>query len=245
MVTTATEADAARLVPDLQAQLDQRYPEARIIVRDLVQGPPVAAPVEVRLVGPDLETLRSLGDDARALMADLPLVTQVRSGVTGGAPQIRFNIDETNSRLLGFDLTTIAGQLQSSLVGVNGGSLVEGTEQLPIRVRFDDAFRGSLQSISEMPVILPGGAGISARGELPFVPLSAIAQPVLEPAPSVITRRNGERMNTVQAFIVPGVLPEEALQTVSDCIGRPRIRCAGRLSHGVGRRQRCAIEHSR
>ena len=214
MVTTATEADAARLVPDLQAQLDQSYPEARIIVRDLVQGPPVAAPVEVRLVGPDLETLRSLGDEARALMADLPLVTQVRSGVTGGAPQIRFNIDETNSRLLGFDLTTIAGQLQSSLVGVNGGSLVEGTEQLPIRVRFDDEFRSSLQSISEMPVVLPGGAGISARGELPFVPLSAIAQPVLEPAPSVITRRNGERMNTVQAFIVPGVLPEEALQTV-------------------------------
>ena len=134
--------------------------------------------------------------------------------MTGGAPQIRFNIDETNSRLLGFDLTTIAGQLQSSLVGVNGGSLVEGTDQLPVRVRFDDAFRGSLQSISEMPVVLPGGAGISARGELPFVPLSAIAQPVLEPAPSVITRRNGERMNTVQAFIVPGVLPEEALQAV-------------------------------
>ncbi|SMX23665.1 efflux RND transporter permease subunit [Boseongicola aestuarii] len=214
MVTTETNADAARLVPELQDRLDTLYPEARIIVRNLVQGPPVAAPVEVRIVGPDLGTLRALGDEARALMADLPLVTQVRSGVTGGAPQVRFDIDETNARLLGFDVTSIASQLQASLVGMSGGSLVEGTDQLPVRVRFDETFRADLGAIAQMPVVLPGAAAISATGALPIVPLSALATPVLEPAPSVITRRNGERMNTVQAFIVPDVLPEEALQSI-------------------------------
>ncbi|WP_370400372.1 efflux RND transporter permease subunit [Sulfitobacter sp. JB4-11] len=214
MITTQTEADAARLVPALQATLDQSFPQARIIVRGLVQGPPVAAPVEVRLVGPDLETLRNLGNEARGLMADLPLVTQVRSGVSGGAPQIRFEIDETNARLLGFDVTTIARQLETSLVGVEGGSLVEGTDQLPVRVRLDQDFRADLNAIAQMPILLPGAEGISAEGALPVVPLSTLARPVLEPAPSVITRRNGERMNTVQAFIVPDVLPEEALQSV-------------------------------
>ncbi|NNJ66492.1 MAG: efflux RND transporter permease subunit, partial [Boseongicola sp.] len=136
------------------------------------------------------------------------------SGVTGGAPQVRFDIDETNARLLGFDVTSIANQLQASLVGVSGGSLVEGTDQLPVRVRFNETFRADLGAISQMPVVLPGAAAISATGALPIVPLSALANPVLEPAPSVITRRNGERMNTVQAFIVPDVLPEEALQSI-------------------------------
>ncbi|SFF86830.1 efflux RND transporter permease subunit [Roseobacter denitrificans] len=183
-------------------------------MRDLIQGPPVAAPVEIRLVGPDLDVLRALGDQARALMADLPLVTQVRSGVTGGAPQLRFEIDETAARLLGLNVTDIAAQLQAALVGVTGGSMVEGTDQMPIRVRLTDAVQGEISAMADLPILMPNAAELSAQGLYPAVPLSELARPVVEAAESVITRRNGERVNTVQAYIVPGVLPEEALQSV-------------------------------
>ncbi len=213
MIKTNTAEDAARLVPELQASLDQSYPQARIIVRDLVQGPPVAAPIEVRLVGPDLQVLRDLGNEARAVLADLPLVTQVRAGVVSGAPQLRYQIDESAVRLLGLNLTDVAAQLEAGLVGVTGGSLVEGTDQLPVRVRFGDDLRSDLEGINDLPILIPNAASISGAGVLPVVPLSELAKPLLEPAESVITRRNGERINTVQAFIVPGVLPEEALQT--------------------------------
>jgi multidrug efflux pump subunit AcrB len=214
MITSDTAEDAARLVPPLQARLDADYPQARIIVRGLVQGPPVAAPVEVRLVGPDLDVLRSYGDQARALMAEVPIVTQVRTGVSGGAPQVRFDIDETAARLLGLNITDIAAQLENGMVGTTGGSLVEGTDQLPVRTRFDrDAFT-DLAAVSDLPILLPGAAAISTTGTFPAVPLSELATPILEPAESVITRRNGERVNVVQAFIVPDVLPEEALQAV-------------------------------
>jgi multidrug efflux pump subunit AcrB len=52
---------------------------------------------------------------------------------------------------------------------------------------------------------------MSAQGTFPGVPLSALGRFRLEPAESVITRRDGERANTVQAFLTPGVLPQEAL----------------------------------
>ncbi|MBF9048830.1 MMPL family transporter [Roseobacter sp. HKCCD9010] len=214
MITSASPAASARLVPELQERLDLGFPDARITVRGLVQGPPVAAPVELRLVGPDLDLLRAQGDELRAIMADLDLTTQVRAGVTGGAPQVRFEIDEVAARLLGLDVSDIARQLEAGLVGVTGGSLVEGTEQLPVRARFDTDTRGDLAAISDLPILLPGAATLSASGQFPAVPLSELATPVLEPAESVITRFNGERANTVQAFIVPGVLPEEALQSV-------------------------------
>ncbi|GAB5446139.1 efflux RND transporter permease subunit [Gymnodinialimonas sp.] len=214
MITTETAEDAARLVPAIQAQVDADYPQARIIVRGLVQGPPVAAPIEVRLVGPDLQILREYGDQARALMAGIPIVTQVRTGVSGGAPQIRFDIDETAARLLGLNITDIAAQLENGMVGTTGGSLVEGTDQLPVRTRFDrDAFT-DLASVSDMPILLPGAGTLSTERVFPAVPLSEFATPILEPAESVVTRRNGERVNVVQAFIVPEVLPEEALQAV-------------------------------
>jgi multidrug efflux pump subunit AcrB len=211
MVTTTTDAGAARLVSVLQSELDAAYPEAQIIVRGLVQGPPVDAPVELRIVGNDIATLRELGDELRATLADVETITQVRAGANGGAPQVRFEIDEVEAQLLGFDIADIAVQLDSALVGVTGGTLVEGTEQLPIRVRLGGELRGDIQAISDLPILLPAAPAISAAGAFPAVPLSEIATLRLEPAESVITRRNGERVNTVQAFLVPGVLPEEAL----------------------------------
>ncbi len=214
MVTTRTDADAARLVSQLQGSFDARFPQAQIIVRGLVQGPPVDAPVEITIKGQDITTLRRLGDEVRAIMADLDLVTQARAGVSGGAPQIRFQIDEVKARLLGLDVADIAAQLDTALVGLTGGSLVEGTEQLPVRVRMGKGLRADLQAISDMPILLPNAAAVSATGAFPAVPLSELARPSVEPSESVITRNNGIRENTVQAFIVPGVLPEEALQDV-------------------------------
>lgn len=214
MITTDTDADAARLVSSLQSRFDREFPQAQVIVRGLVQGPPVDAPVEIRIQGQDIAVLRALGDEVRAIMSDLDVVTQARAGVNGGAPQVRFDIDEDKARLLGLDVADIAAQLDAALLGVTGGSLVEGTEQLPVRVRLADTLRRDLQSIADMPILLPNAAAISATGAFPAVPLSEIASPVIEPAESVITRVDGMRENAVQAFLVPNVLPEEALQDV-------------------------------
>ena len=214
MITPETAADAARHEANLQEEIGARFPEAQVVVRGIVQGPPVAAPVELRIVGQDLDVLRALGDTVRAEVANLDLVTSVRSGVNGGAPQIRYEIDETEARLLGLNVTDVAAQLDAALTGVTGGSLVEGTEQLPVRVRMGDGLRADLTAISDMPILVPGAATVSATGDFPAVPLSELARPVLEPAESVITRRNGQRENNIQAFLVPNVLPEEALQDV-------------------------------
>ncbi len=214
MITTKTDADAIRLVEALQERFDAEFPQAQVIVQGLVQGPPVDAPVEISIKGQEIETLRDLGDQVRAIMADLDMVTQARAGVNGGAPQIRFQIDEVKARLLGLDVTDVATQLNTALVGLTGGSLVEGTEQLPVRVRMGNGLRGDIQAIADMPILLPDAVAVSATGAFPAVPLSELATPIIEPAESVITRTDGIRENTIQAFIVPGVLPEEALQDV-------------------------------
>ncbi len=218
MITTDTADDAARLVGALQGRLDTDFPDAQIIVRGLVQGPPVDAPVEVKIQGQDITVLRDLGDEVRSVMANLDLVTQARASVNGGNPQIRFEIDEVKARLLGLDVADIAGQLDTALVGVTGGSLIEGTEQLPVRVRLGNEVRSDLSAIVSMPILLPNAAAISATSVFPAVPLSELARPVIEPAESVITRTDGLRENTIQAFIVPGVLPEEALQDVLEAL---------------------------
>ncbi len=95
------------------------------------------------------------------------------------------------ARLLGLNITDIAAQLQAALVGVTGGSMVEGTDQMPIRVRLTDAVQGEISAMADLPILMPNAAELSAQGLYPAVPLSELARPVVEAAESVITRRNG------------------------------------------------------
>ncbi|MTI43968.1 multidrug efflux pump subunit AcrB [Roseibium hamelinense] len=210
LVTSASPETTAQLVPYLQSALNGRFPEARILVRDLVQGPPVDAPVELRLVGPSLEVLRERGEALRALAARVEEVTVVRTTLDGGAPQLKFAVNEDKARLLGLGLSDVARQLEATLEGATGGSLIEGTEELPVRVRVGDTARGNLSQIASLP-LLPANAAASDEGYA-GVPLSAIADIRMEPSQGQVNRRNGERTNTVQAFVQYGVLPEEALK---------------------------------
>jgi multidrug efflux pump subunit AcrB len=210
LVATSSPDATASLVPDLQEALSERFTKARILVRDLVQGPPVDAPVELRLVGPSLQVLRERGDALRQLASKIDEVTIVRTTLGGGAPQLKFAVNEDKARLVGLGLADVARQLEATLEGATGGSLIEGTEELPVRVRMGDGARGDLSQIASLPLLpsqsVPGSADYDG------IPLSAIADIRVEPSEGQINRRNGERTNTVQAFVQYGVLPEEALK---------------------------------
>ena len=171
LVTTRTEEAAEAMVPRLQTALDLGLPQAQVIVRDLVQGPPVAAPVEIRIVGPDLETLRALGEDVRRMMAATPEVTHTRATLLGGAPKLVFDLDEDRVRLAGLSLAEIARQLQTLTEGATGGSLIEGSEELPVRIRVPDSGRIGADTVSGFHV-LPLGATVTGS-EWPGIPLSA------------------------------------------------------------------------
>jgi multidrug efflux pump subunit AcrB len=219
LVTTESAAATARLLGELQQTLPPAFPQAQVLIRGLVQGPPVDAPVELRLVGQDLGVLRATGDDLRARLAALPEVALARTSVAGGTPQLTFDIDEPRARLLGLDLGQIARQMEAGLEGVTGGSLLEGTEELPVRVRLGD-LRADPVVIADMPILPPGAPQMAAQGLWPAVPLSGLGSLRMEPSESTITRRNGERVNTVQAFLMPGVLPEAALRSVQGALAR-------------------------
>ena len=216
LVTTASEEAAESMLPRLQAALDRGLPSAQVIVRDLVQGPPVAAPVEVRLVGPELSVLRSLGEELRLRMANISGVTHTTATLLGGPPKLVLDLDEEKVRLTGLTLGQIARQMESLTEGATGGSLIEGSEELPVRVRVGEVWRSGAEQIAALEVLRQGGEidGETWRG----IPLQALGEMRLVPSDSPIARRNGERINTVQAYVALGVLPEEALKVLQQSL---------------------------
>jgi len=197
-----------QLIRKLQRELDEAFPEAQILVRQLEQGPPFEAPIEMRLYGPDLERLRELGNQVRATLAQVPDVVHTRADLSEALPKLGLRLNEEEARLAGLDHTAIAQQLDANLEGAVGGSILEATEELPVRVRLSNAKRGNLEQIASVN-LLPGTAAVSDGSQ--FRPLSALGNFALVPELAKISRRNQQRVNTVQGFITAGVLPAKVL----------------------------------
>ena len=94
-IVTATDFESVTTMIDrMQHDLDEQFPEAQVLVRMLEQGPPFAAPVEVRIFGPNLDTLSSLGDTVKRIALMTEDVIHVRESQSGGRPKARLEVDE-------------------------------------------------------------------------------------------------------------------------------------------------------
>ncbi|MCU7553335.1 efflux RND transporter permease subunit [Alteromonas sp. ASW11-19] len=215
-VVTATSVGAAsQLIASLQAELESDYPEAQIVVRAFGQGPPIDAPLEVKVIGTDLAQLNALGQQVRGLMAQVPGVTQSRASITLGEPELAVRTDSETTTLSSLSLAQLAGQLQESLAGRTGGSVLEGTEDIPVRVRFEDSVRNGISGVAGMPVMSQDGTGTPR-----WVPLHAIGDLALMPSLSGITRLEGERVNRVQGYLLPGIPAVDASNALRDLIDK-------------------------
>jgi multidrug efflux pump len=196
--------DLARRIQGIQADLDQAVPQATTLALQLEQGPPFAAPIEMRLFGPNLDQLQQSGEELRHLLAEIPDVTHSSSSLQNGQLKLWLRNQNEDARLAGFSRRDLAEQLQSSLEGVVAGSMMQETEELPIRVRLHQDDRNSLEELRSME--------LNSRefGNQP-VPLEAIANFELIPEWAAIPHRGGERMTSVFGYLQAGKLPAETL----------------------------------
>ncbi len=204
MVQLNTKRGVEPLIRTLQSELDAAFPAARVIVQKFQQGPRFDAPVELRLFGNDLAELRRLGTEVRTLLLDLPAVIHVRDSLSAAQPQLSLSLDPEQVRQAGLTNTDIAAQMAAYSEGITGGAILEDTENLPVRVRLSNADRASLTALASLN--LQAGQGIQ--------PLESLATFGLQPQLSQISRRNEQRVNTVQVFLQAGVLPSTVLSTL-------------------------------
>jgi multidrug efflux pump subunit AcrB len=202
-IESADDTDA--MIPRLQMALDQRVVGARVLVRQLEQGPPFDAPLEIRLFGPDLDVLSELGDSVREILAGIPEVSHTRSLLAETLPKIKIEVDEQAARMAGLSPRDVALQVQVAMDGRVSGSVIQDVEELPVRVRTDDQSRSELAGVRSMDLVA------IVDGKPNMVPLRAIASTKLEPEVGTIVRLNQRRMNEISGYLDAGVLPSKAL----------------------------------
>lgn len=226
VVTTDTVAHASQLIATLQSTLDEQMPDVQVVVRAFGQGPPIAAPVEVEIFGPDLEVLNELGQQVRALISKVPGVSQSIASITIGEPELKVKADSDTLSYLGMSLSDLATQMQVNFSGLAGGSVLESTEEIPVKVRLSADFREDVSGIGAMPLPVENAQIWST--------LSAVSSLTLAPAISSITRQDGERVNRVQAFLMPGVPAVDASNALREKLAQQLTLPQGYRIHLAG-----------
>ena len=219
IVHVTDRARTTKIINQLQGRLSKEITNAQCRVRQLEQGPPFNAPIEVRLFGPNQDVLMELGERVRTRLSQDSSVTSTQADLSDSMPKLVFEISEQEAQLAGLELREIADQLNQTLEGAVGGSIIEGTEELKARVRLAGDRRDSLGDIGSVDLL----DATNDAGSVSSVPLNAIGIGKLVPQLSLIARLDGQQMNEVRGYTFAGVLPSAVLKPLQNEIDSGRF----------------------
>ena len=173
------------------------YTNARIFVEEFVNGPPITAPIAVRVVGPDLGTIETLSRQIETMIRQIPGTRDVDNPLRVSRTNLRLAVDAQKASQLGVPTATFDQAVRLSVAGIEAGKYKETDgEQYAIVVRTPVGSRADLSVLAEIRVPSLGGSSL---------PLSQLATLEFEKAPSRIQRYGRERSATINADVDPGL----------------------------------------
>ncbi|HTO98689.1 MAG TPA: efflux RND transporter permease subunit, partial [Myxococcales bacterium] len=177
-----------------------------------------AAPIDVELLGYDLESAAQYAREVHARMRNLadkdgrPLLTDVQISREENYPQLDVTVDREKAGRLGLSESDVAQTVLTSLTGsaqlqpTQFTDPVSGNEYF-INVRMGDRYRSHIDDVNDISIRAPAGA---------LVPLASIAKVTRSSGPVLINRKYLQRIVDVTA----NVAPDKDLGTASAAVER-------------------------
>lgn len=184
------------------------YPGAKVEVKNFEQGQPIISPVEVRLLGDNLDTLRNLGGQIENMLLQTEGTIYVNNPLKNLKSDIKVNINKEKAQALGIATINIDRTVRMAVAGIDVGKYVNPNS------KGDDysiLLTTSHPSYPDLSVFdnlyVNNNQGIS-------IPLMQVASLQLETSPLSINHYNKTRTISVNAFVQKGFLNDKVIQDV-------------------------------
>ena len=181
---------------------------AKVQINNFEQGPPVIAPVEVRLLGDNLDSLRALSFKIENLIKSVPGTIYVNNPVSNLQTDLRVKINKEKAALLGVPTISIDKTLRLALSGIPIGIMSDDDgEDYQIIIKKKESGPLDLDVFKTLFVENVKGKAI---------PLTQFAHLELESSPLSINHLDKTRMVSISAFVSKGYLNDEVIKMVMD-----------------------------
>ena len=182
------------------AAADGSWSHLRTRVVGLENGPPVGYPVQFRISGEDIATVRAGAEKIAAVMRGHPHLRDVNFDWYEQAKSMRIEINQARARALGVNSQDVALSLQAWLVGTTVTQFRENDKQIDIMWRAPPSEARSLDRLPDLDIATANGRHVS---------LAQVARLVPQLEDGLIYQRNRLPTITVRADIV-GMQPNTA-----------------------------------
>jgi HME family heavy-metal exporter len=182
------------ILADLRAQLT-RIPGVALNIGQpishrldhLLSG--VRAEIAVKIFGDDLNTLRTLAEEARGRMTGVAGIADLQVEKQVLIPQLQIRLDRTEARKYGLTLDQLTETLEAALNGKVLSQVRDGQRTFNVVLRLAEDWRSQTADFRQILVDTPAGK----------VPLSLLAEVVETKGPNIINRDNMQRRIVVLA----------------------------------------------
>jgi len=210
IVTRSVEAREA-----LRARLIKRfeYDEAGVRgnIARIENGPPVGYPVQFRVSGEDIATLRRIAAEIATAMRGNPNLSNINFDWSELSKAVEIEIDQDKARLLGVSGQELAALLNMSLNGFTVTSFREGQKTIDVVLRGDRQERAQLSALPDLAVPTRNGKSVS---------LNQIARLKYSFEPGLIWRRDRQPTITVRGSLYGTTQPASVVAALQPQIDK-------------------------
>ncbi len=197
--------ETPRTLDSLRQQL-ALYPGARIELKEFENGPPVDAPVAMRLEGPDLDTLQALAARYETVLQRTAGTQYVNNPVRLRRSDLRLVVDKQKAGMLGVPSAEVERTLRLGIAGLEAGRIrADNGDEYPLVVRMAHEARPAPEALDRIQVSSVTGA---------MVPLAQIATSRFSTSSTVIDHHNRQRSVTVTSYVQSGFNTNAVTQQV-------------------------------
>ncbi|MGE6221731.1 efflux RND transporter permease subunit [Nubsella zeaxanthinifaciens] len=184
------------------------YLGAKVEVKDFEQGQPIISPVEVRIFGDNLDTLRQLAAKTESLLLKTEGTIYVNNPLKNLKSDIKVDINKEKALALGIPMINIDRTVRMAIAGFEVGKFLNpksSGDDYNILLTTKFASNPSLKVFDNLYVNNVMGTSI---------PLSQVASLKLETSALSINHQNKVRTVSVNSFVQKGYLNDKVIKDV-------------------------------
>lgn len=195
----------AELINELREKF-YLIPGAQIKLKELEQGSPVEAPVEIRVLGDRIKMLEMIAKDIESMLMDVEGVININNPLATSKSDLKIEINRDKAGMLGVPLSEIDRTVRASIAGLPVAEFRDKSgEEYPIVIRLPNQGSATVDLLEQIYVS-------SLSGQL--IPLGQLADFKLIASPQIIGHYNLERSARILADVTSGYNVDKVTQKI-------------------------------
>ena len=191
-------------------------PGANITVEANRSGPPTGMPINIEIVGENIDSLFVTSHKLKRYLDTLGIkgIEELKSDFEESKPELIVDINRERANREGISTASVGMELRTAIFGKEISKYRDGEDQYPIQLRYDIEQRKSIDALLNLKITYRD----MNTGLLRQIPLSSVAKLTYVNSYGGIKRKNLKRIISLTSNVLSDYTPNEVVANITKAV---------------------------